>query len=184
MSPKSLLIQTNQIHSIIIFSHLDHQLIHRHILHFVTFRHFVLLLSFLAQKKCTPCLISWTTLTGYTLFHCKYYILPALLFRKCISYKRAVIITCYYYNVSILVTCGFQDRKSSVFFYISFRAGCFCLDQCFFTVLFSSTWIYILNILFLSKVIFTKMSLLFLGIITMTFSFFQIFYDFVIAFFV
>ena len=60
MSPKSLLIQTNQIHSIIIFSHLDHQLIHRHILHFVTFRHFVLLLSFLAQKKCTPCLISWT----------------------------------------------------------------------------------------------------------------------------
>ena len=121
MSPKSLLIQTNQIHSIIIFSHLDHQLIHRHILHFVTFRHFVLLLSFLAQKKCTPCLISWLTLTGYTLFHCKYYILPALLFRKCISYKRAVIITCYYYNVSILVTCGFQDRKSSVFFYISFR---------------------------------------------------------------
>ena len=109
---------------------------------------------------------------------------PALLFRKCISYKRAVIIACYYYNVSILVTCGFQDRKSSVFFYISFRAGCFCLDQCFFTVLFSSTWIYILNILFLSKVIFTKMSLLFLGIITMTFSFFQIFYDFVIAFFV
>ena len=109
---------------------------------------------------------------------------PALLFRKCISYKRAVIITCYYYNVSILVTCGFQDRKSSVFFYISFRAGCFCLDQCFFTVLFSSTWIYILNILFLSKVIFTKMSLLFLDIITMTFSFFQIFYDFVIAFFV
>ena len=60
LSPKSLLIQTNQIHSIIIFSHLDHQLIHRHILHFVTFRHFVLLLSFLAQKKCTPCLISWT----------------------------------------------------------------------------------------------------------------------------
>ena len=109
---------------------------------------------------------------------------PALLFRKCISYKRAVIITCYYYNVSILVTCGFQDRKSSVFFYISFRTGCFCLDQCFFAVLFSSTWIYILNILFLSKVIFTKMSLLFLGIITMTFSFFQIFYDFVIAFFV
>ena len=109
---------------------------------------------------------------------------PALLFRKCISYKRAVIIACYYYNVSILVTCGFQDRKSSVFFYISFRAGCFCLDQCFFTVLFSSTWIYILNILFLSKVIFTKMSLLFLGIITMTFPFFQIFYDFVIAFFV
>ena len=42
------------------FSHLDHQLIHRHILHFVTFRHFVLLLSFLAQKKCAPCLISWT----------------------------------------------------------------------------------------------------------------------------
>ena len=109
---------------------------------------------------------------------------PALLFRKCISYKRAVIIACYYYNVSILVTTGFQDWESSVFFYISFRTYCFCLNQCFFTVLFSSTWIYILNILFLSKVIFTKMSLLFLGIITMTFSFFQIFYDFVIAFFV
>ena len=44
---------------------------------------------------------------------------PALLFRKCISYKRAVIITCYYYNVSILVTCGFQDRKSSIFLYIN-----------------------------------------------------------------
>ena len=109
---------------------------------------------------------------------------PALLFRKCISYKRAVIISCYDYNVSTLITCSFQDRESSIFFYISFRAGCLCLDQCFFTVLFSSTWIYILNILFLSKVIFTKMSLLFLGIITMTFSFFQIFYDFVIAFFV
>ena len=60
MSPKSLLIQTNQIHSIIIFSHLDHQLIHRHILHFVAFCHFTLTPLFSAQKKCAPCHISWT----------------------------------------------------------------------------------------------------------------------------
>ena len=81
---------------------------------------------------------------------------PALLFRKSIAYKRTFIISCYYYNISTFIAHGFKNRKSSVFFYISFRAGCFCLYQCFFAVLFSSTWIYILNILFLSKVIFTK----------------------------
>ena len=39
-------------------SHLDHQLIHRHILHFVTFRHFVLLLSFLHKMHTLS--YSWT----------------------------------------------------------------------------------------------------------------------------
>ena len=36
------------------------KLIHRHILHLAAFRHCVLTPLFLAQKKCTPCLISWT----------------------------------------------------------------------------------------------------------------------------
>lgn len=55
----------------------------------------------------------------------------AFLFRKSITYKRTLIVSCYYYNISTLIACGFQNRKSSIFFYIGFRAGCFCLDQSF-----------------------------------------------------
>ena len=62
--------------------------------------------------------------------HGKYFILtkfspcwPALLFRKSITYKRTLIVSCYYYNISTLIACGFQNWKSSIFFYIGFRAA-------------------------------------------------------------
>ena len=71
---------------------------------------------------------------------------PALLFRKSIAYKRTFIISCYYYNISTFIAHGFKNRKSSVFFYISFQTDCFCFDQSFFTMFLPSTRIYFVNL--------------------------------------
>ena len=113
----------------------------QHILHLITFCHFVFAPLFWVQKKCAPCPISLTYTDRLHTFLWQYYILflkksnkiflafsllfsliinpkkkimtkagfspcrLAFLFCKSITYKRTLIISCHYYNISALIAC-------------------------------------------------------------------------------